>query len=91
VLALLEARPDVDVVFLCHAGLEHVRSIGDLWRGGMRGLTVEARLWRVPAAEIPGGAEERKAWLAEQWHCMDDQVGRQSLQIAPAARHRWAE
>ena len=91
VLALLEARPDVDVVFLCHSGLEHVRTIGDLWRGGLRGLVVEARLWRVPASEIPSDAEARKQWLTEQWHRMDERVGQQALRRAPAAERRWAE
>lgn len=91
VLALLEARPDVDVVFLCHTGLEHVRSLTDLWRGGLRGLTVEARLWRVPAAEIPSGREARKAWLAEQWHRVDEWVGQQAVPAVSAAERSWVE
>lgn len=91
VLALLEARPDVDVVFLCHSGLEHVRSLGDLWRGGLRGLVVEARLWRVPASEIPRSTEGRRQWLLEQWHRVDAWVGQRVSAAEPAAESSWAD
>jgi 1-acyl-sn-glycerol-3-phosphate acyltransferase len=75
-LALLEAQPTVDVVFLAHAGLDGAATLGDVWRGALVGRTVDVALWRVPAAEIPREADARLAWLDTQWLRMDQWVGR---------------
>lgn len=70
-LALLERRPDVDVVFCAHAGFEGLTHIQDLLDGGMIGRCIEVRLWRVPAAEIPRDEAGRRRWLFEQWLELD--------------------
>ncbi len=70
-LALLDARPDVDVVFMAHVGLDGAATLNDVQRGALIGRTVHVAFWRVPAAEIPRDAAERLRWLDGQWLRMD--------------------
>jgi 1-acyl-sn-glycerol-3-phosphate acyltransferase len=68
-LALLDAAPGVDVVFLEHTGFEGASTFPKLWQGALVGGTVRVRLRRVPAASIP--AEGRDRWLFERWAEID--------------------
>ncbi len=70
-LALLEARPDVDVAFLAHAGFEGTADLNAIWKGKLMGRTVRLCFWRVPSAEIPRSAEGRVEWLDAQWERVD--------------------
>ena len=71
-LALLEAAPGCDVLFLVHRGLEGLVSLRDIWRGGLVGLTLEVALWREPAASLPTTPEARREWLWARWQRLDD-------------------
>lgn len=71
VLAALDAAPDADVVFVAHTGLEHLQSLGALWRSVPVRKTLELRWWFVPAAEVPPGREARIGWLYGQWAEID--------------------
>ena len=73
-ITLLDAPPPCDVVFLAHHGLEGFARISDIRQGALVGRTVRLKFWRVPAASIPAGRDERLAWLAEQWQRMDDWI-----------------
>lgn len=68
-LALLDAAPGIDVVFLEHTGFEGASTFPKLWHGALVGETVRVRLRRVPAATIP--ADGRDRWLFEQWAEVD--------------------
>jgi 1-acyl-sn-glycerol-3-phosphate acyltransferase len=74
VLALLDAAPLADVVILVHTGLEGAARLGDLWRGSLRGETLEVELWRIPRAAIPPDDAGREVWLDESWQRVDDWV-----------------
>jgi len=69
VLALLDAAPGTDVVFLDHAGLEFHGSLADLWRGALLDRTLHVRLRRLAAAEIP--SSNRELWLYDAWRATD--------------------
>lgn len=77
VLALLDAQPACDVLFVGHHGLEGFARIADIWRGALVGRTVTVRFWREPAASIPEGDDARLAWLAERWQRLDDWLAAQ--------------
>jgi 1-acyl-sn-glycerol-3-phosphate acyltransferase len=77
-LALLDAAPGVDVVFLEHTGFEGASTFPKLWHGALVGGTVRVRLRRVPASSIP--AEGRDRWLFERWAEIDVWIS-----AAPAA------
>jgi 1-acyl-sn-glycerol-3-phosphate acyltransferase len=70
-LAAIAAGPTADVVFVAHTGLEHVITIGDVWRALPMEQVLKARWWRVPAAEIPEGHEAQADWLYEWWARID--------------------
>jgi 1-acyl-sn-glycerol-3-phosphate acyltransferase len=70
-LALLETRPDLDVVFLAHVGFEGTANLNDIWKGKLIGRTVRLCFWRVPSTEIPQTAEGRVEWLDAQWARVD--------------------
>lgn len=70
-LALLDAAPDVDVVFCSHAGFEGFARFEDLLSGAVVGRTLWVRFFRVPAADVPRDEAGRVAWLDEQWQRVD--------------------
>lgn len=81
-LALLdELDGTADAVFCGHVGLDGFEYISDIWSGGLIGTTVRVKLWRQPAASIPGGEDERTAWLYEHWQVLDDWVGEQRADL----------
>ena len=76
VLAALSAAPGADVVFVAHAGLEHLNSARDIWRGLPMDADVVMRWWFVPADEVPRSGSEQADWLYARWLEIDDWVGR---------------
>jgi len=70
-LALLDAAPACDVLFVGHHGLEGFTRLADIWGGALVGKTVRIRFWREPAASVPATEPERLAWLRERWLRMD--------------------
>eukprot|EP01111_Echinosteliopsis_oligospora_P014302 TRINITY_DN5361_c0_g1_i1.p1 TRINITY_DN5361_c0_g1~~TRINITY_DN5361_c0_g1_i1.p1 ORF type:complete len:388 (+),score=115.23 TRINITY_DN5361_c0_g1_i1:110-1273(+) len=75
VLALLEANPCADVVFLGNVGLEKAQTFKDLMKGDMCNVDVDILATEVPFDQIPKSKEERTKWLYEQWQFIDDWVG----------------
>jgi 1-acyl-sn-glycerol-3-phosphate acyltransferase len=69
--ALLEAAPEADVVFLAHTGFEGSASFDRFFNGGLIGKTVHAEIRVVRAADVPKAAEQRRAWMMEQWRRVD--------------------
>jgi 1-acyl-sn-glycerol-3-phosphate acyltransferase len=68
-LGLLDAAPGVDVVVLGHTGFEVASSFTRFWKGELVDSTIQARLWRIPAGEVP--AADRATWLHERWAELD--------------------
>jgi 1-acyl-sn-glycerol-3-phosphate acyltransferase len=91
VLAALDAAPDADVLLVAHTGLDHLDSIGDIWRE----LPMDKRLlmgwWRVPRSEIPEGRDERIAWLFDRWHQIDAWVAEHRPVDLPRPRRASAD
>jgi len=84
-LALLEARPDVDVAFLAHVGFEGTASLNDIWNGMLIGRTIRLCFWRVPSTEIPQDTDGRVEWLDAQWARVDAWTADAESQSAEAA------
>jgi 1-acyl-sn-glycerol-3-phosphate acyltransferase len=74
-LAALAACPDADVIFVAHAGLDQLVTVGDVWRRLPVDLQVNARWWRVPYDEVPRepsrSHEEQVQWLYGWWERID--------------------
>ena len=73
-LAALGARPDATVVFVAHAGLGDLHSLGEIWRNVPLRRRVQATYWSVPAAEIPTDRQAVGAWLFEHWALIDQWI-----------------
>jgi 1-acyl-sn-glycerol-3-phosphate acyltransferase len=74
VAAALTAAPHADVVLVVHTGLDHLRSVRDLWRALPMDKTLHLRWWFVPAAEVPRGEAELTDWLYSWWTTIDDWI-----------------
>lgn len=85
-LALLEAAPEAEVVFVAHTGFEGFAELADIWRGGMVGRRVRIELSRHERAEIPTEAGARLAWLDARWSELDARIsaGSEPPETAPA-------
>jgi 1-acyl-sn-glycerol-3-phosphate acyltransferase len=66
-LAILDAAPGVDAVFMAHTGFEGAARFSEFFGGALIGRQVQVKLWRIAAAEIPAEADERLLWLFDQW------------------------
>jgi 1-acyl-sn-glycerol-3-phosphate acyltransferase len=69
-VALANAPENTDVVFVGHAGLETFVTAGDIWRGMPSDTEVLARVWYVPAEDVPP-AEQQEDWLFDMWAEID--------------------
>jgi 1-acyl-sn-glycerol-3-phosphate acyltransferase len=70
-LAALDAAPEADVVLVAHTGLDHMLTIGDVWRELPMDKQIIMRWWRVSRQDIPEGREERIDWLFAWWADID--------------------
>lgn len=82
-LALLDAAPTADVVFLAHTGFEGSASFDRFASGALVGVTVHADLRVVAAEDVPTDPDGRRAWLRDQWRLVDDFVGRHRPDTVP--------
>jgi 1-acyl-sn-glycerol-3-phosphate acyltransferase len=73
-LAALDAAPDADVVLVAHTGLDHLVSVGDIWRELPMDKRIIMRWWQVPHDEIPAGRDARIDWLFAWWERIDDWI-----------------
>jgi len=72
VLECLEARPDLGVVMVAHAGLDRLSSLGAAWAAVPVTRPMTVRLW--DAVPPPAGDAERLAWLTTEWATVDEWI-----------------
>jgi len=70
-LAALDAAPAADVVLVAHTGLDHLLTVGDVWREVPMDRQIVMRWWRVSRADIPPDREGRIDWLFAWWERID--------------------
>jgi len=72
-LAAIAACPDADVIFVAHAGLDNIVTMGDVWGKFPIDQVIRARWWRVPFDQIPRTAEHEAQvqWLYGWWQRID--------------------
>lgn len=70
-LAALDAAPEADVVMVAHTGLDHLLTVGDVWRELPMDKRIIMRWWQVPREEIPEDREARIEWLYAFWERID--------------------
>jgi 1-acyl-sn-glycerol-3-phosphate acyltransferase len=72
-LAAVAACPDADVIFVAHAGLDNIITVGDVWGKFPIDQVIRAKWWRVPADEVPRDLdyEGQVRWLYDWWERID--------------------
>jgi hypothetical protein len=76
-LAALRGKPSADVIFAAHTGLGLAAYPREIWRDMPLGRTLRTRMWVVPAADLPAGADERVTWLNQCWTRIDQWIEQQ--------------
>lgn len=84
-LTAVAACPTADVIFVAHTGLDRLVSVRDVWQSLSDDVSVTARWWRVPAAEVPRTAAHQAQvdWLYDWWRRIDDWI---TTQRSPVSR-----
>jgi 1-acyl-sn-glycerol-3-phosphate acyltransferase len=72
VLACLDARPDLNVVVVAHAGLDRIVRVRQAWEQLPVTTPMTIRAW--PTAPIPEGEAARRAWLTTEWAVVDQWI-----------------
>jgi 1-acyl-sn-glycerol-3-phosphate acyltransferase len=70
-LAALDAAPQADVVLVAHTGLDHLLTVGDVWRELPMDKVITMRWWHVPREEIPADRDAQIEWLFAWWETID--------------------
>jgi 1-acyl-sn-glycerol-3-phosphate acyltransferase len=81
-LAALDAAPEADVVLVAHTGLDHLLTVGDVWREVPMDRQIVMRWWRVSRADIPADREGRIDWLFGWWEQIDAWIEENRVQAA---------
>lgn len=86
-LAAIAACPAADVIFVAHAGLDRLVSVGDVWRSLPVQQTVLARWWRVPSEDVPRAAahEDQVRWLYDWWELIDAWISQNRPVVTPTS------
>jgi 1-acyl-sn-glycerol-3-phosphate acyltransferase len=91
-LAAIAACPDADVIFVAHAGLDNIITVGDVWSKFPVDQVIRARWWRVPDDSVPRSAdhEAQVQWLYGWWERIDAWIteNRPGMALAPLANEK---
>ncbi len=98
-LAAMAACPDADVIFVAHAGLDNIITLGDVWGKFPIDQVIRAKWWRVPHDAVPRSAdyEARVQWLYGWWERIDTWIseshpaGTAMLTVAPRPKESLSE
>ncbi len=83
--ALLETRPDADVLFVAHVGLDGLTKLHDFVDGSLVGRRIRVLFRRVPAASVPVERNARVEWLDAEWARVDEWIDEVQGDAATAA------
>ena len=76
ILALLQANPQLDLLFCAHVGLEGSADFFSLINGSWVNSTIKVHFWRVPFAEIPKDPDGQRHFVVASWDRMQREVSR---------------
>ncbi|WP_214109809.1 1-acyl-sn-glycerol-3-phosphate acyltransferase [Acrocarpospora catenulata] len=73
-IAAIESCPTADVIFVAHTGLDHLITLGDIWRKLPANAQIQAKWWRYPADQVPRTRDTQITWLFDQWTTIDQWI-----------------
>jgi 1-acyl-sn-glycerol-3-phosphate acyltransferase len=88
VLAALAAAPTADVVMVAHTGMDHLLTVGDVWRELPMDKRLVMQWWHIPRSEIPEGRDAQIDWLFGWWERIDVWIDEHRAEDLPPRRGR---
>ena len=71
VIAALDASPRATVVLVGHTGVDHMRTVGDVWQELPMDKVIMMQWWQEPPEHIPASSDQRIEWLYAWWARID--------------------
>jgi 1-acyl-sn-glycerol-3-phosphate acyltransferase len=71
VLAALEASPRAAIVWVGHTGVDHLLTVGDIWRELPMDKQIAMHWWLETATDVPARPDDRIDWLYRWWGRID--------------------
>ena len=86
VLAALASASNANVVLVAHTGVDHLRTVADVWQALPMDKTIIMQWWLETAADVPAGEDARIEWLYRWWARIDAWISenRPATEPAPA-------
>jgi 1-acyl-sn-glycerol-3-phosphate acyltransferase len=79
VLAALDASPGATVVLVGHTGVDHLRTVADIWRELPMDKSIRMHWWLEEPADIPLGPDARVEWLYSWWGRVDEWISQNKV------------
>lgn len=74
VIAAVTNAPDAAVGLVGHVGMDHMISVGDIWKGLEMDRVVYTRIWLAEASHLPSDRAGLEEWLYDHWDEMDEWI-----------------
>ncbi|MFN3218083.1 MAG: 1-acyl-sn-glycerol-3-phosphate acyltransferase [Acidimicrobiales bacterium] len=87
-LAMLRAAAGADLAFVAHTGFEPFGSFRAIIANVPFDHPIRAKVWRVPATDIPDDDEARLVLIDRWWQTMDDWITEHRRHTPPVGKHR---
>ncbi len=92
VIAALHASPRANVALVGHTGVDHLRTVGDVWRELPMDKIIMMQWWLEAPEDVPVTSEGRIEWLYAWWARIDEWISdNRPAPTAPVLGHAVSE
>ncbi len=74
VLVALDASANASVVLVGHTGVDHLRTVADVWQALPMDKTIVMQWWLEAPEDVPTSQEQRIEWLYRWWARIDEWI-----------------
>jgi hypothetical protein len=85
VIAALDASPRATVVLVGHTGVDHLRTVADVWRELPMDKSIIMQWWLENPTDIPDDVDGRVEWLYSWWARIDAWISQHKVAPGPTA------
>lgn len=84
VIAALDVSPRANVALVGHTGVDHLRTVGDVWRELPMDKIIMMQWWLEPPENVPATSDGRIEWLYAWWARIDEWISEnRPVPVAP--------
>jgi 1-acyl-sn-glycerol-3-phosphate acyltransferase len=86
VMAALDASPRANIALVGHTGVDHMRTVADVWRELPMDKVILMQWWVEAPEDVPSSADDRIEWLYAWWARIDEWIAEhRPVPLRPAA------